>query len=185
VIGSISKELKGFSKKVWPPFPIHLNTYSLLYFGHAKAKATTLEDIKLVHIEFKKNDPYRNVGNHMLSCGLKRYEHEHSPHDDFFRGARSYAEVLSHIQTLLPEEMVDFFKFLEHQGSYLPPVLQGKNPSTADVQKTEAKGSKDSGLDQEEHQEKKKQIGGPKQEAEIPNPLSKTNLVVTSRKSSK
>jgi hypothetical protein len=45
VIGGISKELKGFSKKVWPPFPIHLNTYSLLDFGHAKAKETTLEDI--------------------------------------------------------------------------------------------------------------------------------------------
>ena len=57
VIGGISKELKGFSKKVWPPFPIHLNTYSLLDFGHAKAEATTLEDIKLVNIEFKKYDP--------------------------------------------------------------------------------------------------------------------------------
>jgi hypothetical protein len=48
VIGGISKELKGYSKKVWPPFPIHLNTYSLLDFGNAKAEATTLEDINLV-----------------------------------------------------------------------------------------------------------------------------------------
>jgi hypothetical protein len=185
VIGGISKELKGFSKKVWPPFPIHLNTYSLLDFGHAKAEATTLEDIKLVHIEFKKHDPHRIVGNHMASCGLKRYEHEHSPHDDIFRGARSYAEVLSRIQTLSPEEMVDFFKFQEHRRSCLPPVLQGKNPPTADVQQMEAKGSKDSGPDQEEHQEKKKQTGGPKQEAEIPNPPSKPASVVTPGKSSK
>jgi hypothetical protein len=103
VIGGIRKELKGFSKKVWPLFPIHLNTYSLLDFGHTKAEATTLEDIKLVHIEFKKHDPHRIVGNHMESCGLKKYEHEHFPHDDIFRGARSYAEVLSWIQTLLLE----------------------------------------------------------------------------------
>jgi hypothetical protein len=49
----------------------------------------------------------------------------------------------------------------------------------------EAKGSKYSGPDQEEHQEKKKQIGGPKQEAKIPNPPSKPTLVVTPGKSSK
>jgi hypothetical protein len=84
VIGGISKELKGFSKKVWPPFPIHLNTYSLLDFGHAKVEATTLEDIKLVHIEFKKHDPHRVMSNHLAGCGLKIFEHENSPHDDIF-----------------------------------------------------------------------------------------------------
>jgi hypothetical protein len=162
-----------------------LNTYSLLDFRHAKAEAAALEDIKLVHIEFKKHDPHKVVGNHMASCGLKRYEHEHSPHDDIFRGARSYAEVLSRIQTLSPEEMVDFFKFQEHRRSCLPPVLQGKNPPTADVQQMEAKGSKDSGPDQEENQEKKKQTGGPKQEAETPNPSSKPASEVTPGKSSK
>jgi hypothetical protein len=47
VISGIRKELKGFSKKVWPPFPIHLNTYSLLDFGHAKVEAAALEDIKI------------------------------------------------------------------------------------------------------------------------------------------
>jgi hypothetical protein len=76
VIDGISKELKGFSKKVWPPFPVHLNTYSLLYSGHAKAEATALEDINLVHIKFKKHDPHRVVSNHLASCGLKRFEHE-------------------------------------------------------------------------------------------------------------
>jgi hypothetical protein len=84
VIGGISKDIKGFSKKVWRPFPIHLNTYSLLYFGHAKAEAATLEDIKLVHLEFKKHDPHRVMSNHMASCGLKRFEHENLPHDDIF-----------------------------------------------------------------------------------------------------
>jgi hypothetical protein len=138
-----------------------------------------LEDIKLVHIEFKKHDPHRIVGNHMASCGLKSYEHEHSPHDDIFRGARSYAEVLNRIQALSPEEMVDLFKFQEHRRSYLPPVLQGKNPSTTDVQKTGAKGSKDSEPDQGEHQEKKKQTGVPKKEAEILNLPSKAASIVT------
>jgi hypothetical protein len=81
--------------------------------------------------------------------------------------------------------MADFFKFQEHRRSCLPPVLQGKNPSTTDVQQMEAKGSKDSRPDREEHQEKKKQTGGPKQEAEIPNPPSKPASVVTPGKSSK
>jgi hypothetical protein len=112
-----------------------------------KLEAATLEDIRLVNIEFKKHDPHKVVGNHLANCGLKRYEHEHSPHDDIFRGTRSYAEVLSRIQALSPEEMVDFFKFQEHRRSCLPPVLQGKNSPSADVQQTDAKGSKDSGPD--------------------------------------
>jgi hypothetical protein len=32
VLGGISKDLKGFLKKVWLPFPIHFNMYSLLDF---------------------------------------------------------------------------------------------------------------------------------------------------------
>jgi hypothetical protein len=143
VIGGVSKELKGSLKKVWPPFPIHLNTYSLLDFGHAKAEATTLEDINLVHIEFKKHDPQRVVSNHLVGCGLKRFEHKNSPHDDIFQGARSYAEVLARIQALSPEERVDVFKFQEHRRSYLPPMLRGENPTTIEVQQTEAEGSKD------------------------------------------
>jgi hypothetical protein len=111
VISGISKEIKGFSKKVWPPFPIHLTTYSLLNFEHAKAEATSLEDIKLVHFEFKKHDPHRVFSNHLASCGLKRFEHENSPHDDIFRGARSYVEDLAWIQAWLPEERDNFFKF--------------------------------------------------------------------------
>ena len=57
VIGGVSKELKGYSKKVWPSFPIRLNSYSLLDFGHAKAEAVALEDLSLVSIEYKKHDP--------------------------------------------------------------------------------------------------------------------------------
>jgi hypothetical protein len=57
IISGVSKEIKGYSKKVWPYFPIHLSSYSLLDFGHAKAEATALEDLKLVHVKFKKHDP--------------------------------------------------------------------------------------------------------------------------------
>jgi hypothetical protein len=86
VLDGISKELKGVSKKVWPPFPIRIGAYSLLDFGHAKAEAVALEEMKLVDIEFKKHDPSKVVSNHLASCGLKRYEHEDSPHDEIFRG---------------------------------------------------------------------------------------------------
>ena len=57
VIGGVRKEFKGYSKKVWPPFPIHLSSHSLLDFRHAKPEAAALEDLKLVHVKFKKQDP--------------------------------------------------------------------------------------------------------------------------------
>ena len=82
-----------------------------------------MEEMKLVDIEFKKHDPNKVVSNHMASCGLNRYEHEDSPHDEIFRGARSYSEVLSWVQALLPSDMVDFYKFQEHMRSFLPKVL--------------------------------------------------------------
>jgi hypothetical protein len=72
----------------------------LLDFGHAKAKAVALDDLKLVHVEFKKHDPHRVVSNHLANCGHKRFEHENSPSDDIFLGTRSYAEVLARIQAL-------------------------------------------------------------------------------------
>jgi hypothetical protein len=111
VLSGIRKELKGVSKKVWTPFPIHISTYYLLYFVHAKVEATALEEMKLVDIEFKKHDPNKIVSNHLVSCGLKRYEHEDTPHDEVFRGVRSYSEVLSQVQALLLDDMVDFYKF--------------------------------------------------------------------------
>ena len=93
VIGGVSKELKASSKKVWPSFPVWINSYSLLDFGHAKAEAATLEDLSLVSIEYKKHDPQRIVSTHLGNCGLKRFEQECSPSDDVFRGARSYSYV--------------------------------------------------------------------------------------------
>jgi len=111
VIGGVRKELKGYLKKVWPSFPVRLNSYSLLDFGHAKAEATALEDLNLVSIEYKKHDPQRVVSNHLANCGLKRFENENSPSDDIFRGARSYVEILARIQSLAPKERVDVLRF--------------------------------------------------------------------------
>jgi hypothetical protein len=123
VIGGVSKELKGYSKKVWLSFPIRLDSYSLLDFGHAKAEATALEDLNLVSIEYKKHDPQRVVSNHLANCGLKRFEHENSPPDDIFQGARSYEEVLARIRSLAPKDTAAVLKFQEHRRSCLPVVL--------------------------------------------------------------
>jgi hypothetical protein len=179
VLGGISKELKGVQKKVWPPFPIHIGTYSLLDFGHAKVEASALEEMKLVDIEFKKHDPNKVVSNHMASCGLKIYEHEDSPHDEIFRGVRSYSEVLSRIQALLPGDMVDFYKFQEHRRSCLPKVLQGKTSKPPGTQQAEAKGSTDASPSKQETQEKTEETETSNQEAEIPNQEEGNPEIVT------
>ena len=84
MIGGISKNIKVVQKKVWTSFPMHIGTFSLLDFGHSKVEVATLEEIKLVNIEFKKNNLQKVLGNHMASCNLKRYEHEDSPQDEIF-----------------------------------------------------------------------------------------------------
>jgi hypothetical protein len=125
VIGGVSKELKASSKRVWSFFPVRLNSYSLLDFGHAKAEAATLEDFSLVSIEYKKHDPQKIVSAHLSNCGLKKFEHECSPSDDIFGGARSYGEVLVRIRSLAPEDMASVLKFQEHRKRCLPVVLGG------------------------------------------------------------
>jgi len=93
----ISKELKVVQKRVWPAFPMHIGMFSLLDFDHSKVEAVSLEEINLVNIEFKKHDPQKNVCNHMALYNLQKYEHEDSPQDEIFQGARSYQEVLSRV----------------------------------------------------------------------------------------
>jgi hypothetical protein len=124
-------------KKVWPHFPLQIGVFSLLDFGHSRAEAATLEEIKLVSIEFKKQDPQRVVGNHMANCNLKKYEHEESPLDELFRGVSSYQEVLSRIQALSPEKKIDFYNFQKHRRASLPKILQGENPTSLATQQTE------------------------------------------------
>jgi hypothetical protein len=93
VAGGINKELKATQKKVWPTFPIQVGMFTLLDFSHSKVEAATLEDVKLVDIEFKKHDPHKIVENHLAQFNMKRYIHENSPYDEMFRGVRSYEEV--------------------------------------------------------------------------------------------
>jgi len=82
----ITKELKETQKRVWPTYSIQVGEYSLLDFGHAKVEASTLEDIVLSSIEFKRHDPHKVVENHLAQFGMKKYIHEYSPFDDIFRG---------------------------------------------------------------------------------------------------
>jgi hypothetical protein len=111
VTGGISKELKATQKKVWPTFPLQFGMFSLLDFGHSKVEATALEDVKLVDIEFKRHDPQKIVENHLAQYNLKTYMHENSPHDEIFRGARSYEELLNIVQALSLDQWAIFFSF--------------------------------------------------------------------------
>jgi hypothetical protein len=185
VIGGINKELKGYSKKVWPPFPVHLNSYSLLDFRHAKAEAVALEDLKLFLIEFKKHDPQRVVSNHLASCGLKRCEHENSPSDEIFQGARSYAKILAWIQTLAPEERADVLNIQEHRRSCVPTVLRGEHPSTTEVKQKDVEGSKDATLGQEKHQDGGEKAKCLKAEIKTPDPSKNQTPVTTLGQSAK
>jgi hypothetical protein len=65
VIGGINKELKATQRKVWPTFSIQVGMFSLLYFGLSKVEVVTLDDFKLVDIEFKRHDPRKVVENHL------------------------------------------------------------------------------------------------------------------------
>jgi hypothetical protein len=135
--------------------------------------------MKLVDIEFKKHDPNKVVSNHMVSCGLKRYEHEDSPHDEIFRGVRSYSEVLSRIQALPPGDMVDFYKFQEHRRSCLPEVLQGRTSKPPVTQQAEGEISTGANPSKQEAQGKTEETEISNQEEEIPNQEEGNPEIVT------
>jgi hypothetical protein len=65
VSAGITKELKAAQKRVWPTYPIQVGVFSLSDFGHTKVEASTLDDITLSTIEFKKHDPHKVVENHL------------------------------------------------------------------------------------------------------------------------
>jgi hypothetical protein len=67
-------------------------------------EATNLEDVKLVDIEFKRNDLETIMENHLTQYNMKIYLHENSPFDEIFKGVRSYKEVLNIFQTLSPTQ---------------------------------------------------------------------------------
>jgi len=57
--------MKATHKKVWMTFPIQVGMFSLFDFGHSKVEVVTLEDIKLVDIEFKRHGPRNIVENYL------------------------------------------------------------------------------------------------------------------------
>jgi hypothetical protein len=174
VIGGVSKELKASSKKVWPFFPVRLNSYCLLDFRHAKAEAAALEDLSLVSIEYKKHDPQKIVSNHLANCGLKRFEHKFSPPDDIFRAARSYEEVLARIRSLAPEDRASVLKFQEHRQSCLPAVLRGVSLGVSEMGPKDTEGPKDATPSSETSQDEGKQTKNPEAEEQNPETEMKT-----------
>jgi hypothetical protein len=115
VTGGIGIELKTTQKKLWPVFPVQIGKFSLLNLGHSKVEAAALEEVKLVDLEHKKHDPYQIVGSHMAHCSMKAYEHEKSPCDDMFKGARTYEEVLDRVHALSPDLQTSFLTFQRHR----------------------------------------------------------------------
>ena len=82
-----------------------------------------MDEVKLVYFKFIKNDPYQIVGNHLAHCNMKTYEHEDSPYDDIFKGARTYEEILERVQALPPDLQINFLSFQKHRQSGLPKIL--------------------------------------------------------------
>jgi hypothetical protein len=167
VIGGVSKELKASAKKVWPSFPIRLNSYSLLDFGHAKAEAAALEGLNVAYIEYKKHDPQRIVSTHLGNCGLKRFEHESSPSDDVFRGAKSYSEVQFRIESLAAEDRDSVLKFQANRKRCLPVVLGGLGlPKDKDKEAESSEGQTSNPEKRQEGEQEKKpeREKGPEQE---------------------
>jgi hypothetical protein len=85
-----------------------------------------LEDIKLVDIELRKHEPYQIVGNHLIHYNMKMYEHEASPYNDMFKGARTYEEILDKVWALSPDLQTIFLTFQKHRRIGLPKILQGE-----------------------------------------------------------
>jgi hypothetical protein len=152
----------------------------LLNLGHSKVEATTLEDIKLVYLELRKHDPYQIVGNHLAYCNMKTYEHEDSPCDDIFKGARAYEEILERVQALPPNLQTSFISFHKHKQSGLPKILQGESITSPLQQEEIPLGFKSKSQDKETTKENPKNPKGSSQRSEtlwIEHPGSETRFM--------
>jgi hypothetical protein len=97
ITGCIGIELKTTQKNFWPVFPVQIRRFSLLNLGHSKVEVAVLEEVNLVNLKHRKHDPYQTVGSYMAHCGMKAFEHEESPHDDIFKGVKTYEDVLDRV----------------------------------------------------------------------------------------
>jgi hypothetical protein len=187
VIGGVSKELKASAKKVWPSFPIRINSFALLDFGHAKAEAAALDGLNLAYVEYKKHDPQKVVSTHLGNCGLKRFEHEESPSDDVFRGAQSYPEVQYRIQALAAEDRDSVLKFQANRKRCLPIVLGGlglpkdKGKEAESSEGQTSKPEKEKTPEQEKEPEKEKTPEQEKSPEQGGNPEIKNKTAGSSR----
>jgi hypothetical protein len=123
VPGAITKEFKVTHKRVWPTVSIQVGMFLLYDFGHANLEASTLEDIKLVDIGYKRHDPHKVVENHLDQFNMKIYIHEDSPYDEIFRGVRSYDEFERRFQNLPQDQESGFLSFQKHIRNSFPKVL--------------------------------------------------------------
>jgi hypothetical protein len=177
ITGDIGIELKTTQKKFWPVFPVQIGKFSLLNLGHSKVEVAALEEVKLVDLEHRKHDPYQIVGNHLAHCNMKAYEHEKSPCDDMFKGARTYEEVLDKVQTLSPDLQTNFLTFQRHRRSGFPKVLQGESTTPPPAQESTPPGFGSEVQDKENTEENPKETETSSQKEEVPqteNPGSET-----------
>jgi hypothetical protein len=166
ITGGIGKELKAVQKKFWPAFPVQIGRFSLLNFGHSKVEVAALEDIKLVDVELRRHDPYQIVGNHLAHCNMKTYEHEDSPCDDIFKGARAYEEILDRVQALPPDLQANFLAFQKHRRAGLPKILQGESTNPPSEQESIPPGFELKSLDKRTTEENPKNSEVPSQRSE-------------------
>jgi hypothetical protein len=134
--------MKAKHKRVWTKFPIHVDLFSLSDFAHAKVEYSSLEDIRLVDIEYKRNGPHRVVENHLSQFNIKKYIHEYSPYDEVFRGVRSYDEVVIRFQNFPQDQQSGFLNFKKHRRNNLFKIFQGEqrlNPNSQVTESTEPK----------------------------------------------
>jgi hypothetical protein len=127
VKGGIGIELKATQKKYWPIFPMYVEKFSFLNLSHSKVEAKALEEIKMVDIEHRKDDPYQLVRRHLMHCNMKSYEHEKFVYADIFREVKTYEEVLNRVRASSPNLQTSFMSFQSHRRSCLPKILQGES----------------------------------------------------------
>jgi hypothetical protein len=103
---------------------MYIGPYTLSGVIHAKIEAMELEDINLSCIELKRHDPLKNLDQHCIIVGVKRYVHQESPHDNIFKRVMSYQEVLQRIQGLPKHALDGFLNFQKERRIFLPLILQ-------------------------------------------------------------
>jgi hypothetical protein len=147
--------------------------FFLLGFSHSKVEVASLNDVRLVYIEFKRHDPQENVENHLAQFNMKIYVHEISSYDEIFKGVKSYEEVQDRFQTFPPDQQTSFINFQRHRWNSLPKILQGEHVVTPFSQEAKSMDSESirSGKHKFEESPKISEVLTQKLEASLSSPL--------------